>query len=144
MSVPHNIHAELERNLTLSAEHLSKSFLEKLTERQAKAAEWNANLKSVNPGTRLRFSWWRKALLHRHLGDDMQRFGSDKTFQDRRNTLEAEWRRRSGKKRASVAWALNDVLTGFWAGGKPSFIDVLSMMAITTQVCSRLQGIRRR
>jgi hypothetical protein len=33
-------------------------------------------------------------------------------------TLEKEWRIRSGKRTASIPWALNDVVTGFWAGGE--------------------------
>lgn len=57
------------------------------------------------------------ALRHPRLSDDLLVFGNDKTFRERVSTLENEWRSRSGRRIASIPWALNDIVSGFWAGG---------------------------
>jgi hypothetical protein len=97
------------------ADHLSRRFLEALDKRQKVAAEWNAKLDTVSPTLHRRISWRMRAL--RSLPDHFDSYGPTGTQAERRATLEAEWRQHSGKKRGSVTWALNDVMTGFWAGG---------------------------
>jgi hypothetical protein len=99
------------------AHHLSTLFVEKLDKRQCDAAEWNASLKSRTPKWSQRVAWDTYAFFHRSLPEDIDRYGGSHSFKERRQTLEEEWRRRSGIKRGSVVWALNDVMTGFWAGG---------------------------
>nr|XP_019004389.1 uncharacterized protein I203_02506 [Kwoniella mangroviensis CBS 8507]OCF67850.1 hypothetical protein I203_02506 [Kwoniella mangroviensis CBS 8507] len=76
---------------------LSARFLEALELRQTAAQEWNERLSTMNPSMYLKAIWFLKAL--------------------RRAAIEYEWRCRSGRKHGSVAWALNDVMTGFWIGG---------------------------
>ncbi|WVQ94366.1 hypothetical protein IAU59_001445 [Kwoniella sp. CBS 9459] len=100
-----------------SAEHLSERFLESLEARQKAAEEWNRQLPSRSPGAVQRLKWSAKAMTRRKLPGSYSAYGKDGSYVERRKTLEQEWRRRSGRKRGSVAWALNDVMTGFWAGG---------------------------
>jgi ABC-type multidrug transport system fused ATPase/permease subunit len=50
----------------------------------------------------------------RALPDDFGAYGPTGTHAERRQTLEAEWRARSGRKRASIAWALSDTFPNFW------------------------------
>ncbi|OCF34538.1 hypothetical protein I316_03579 [Kwoniella heveanensis BCC8398] len=99
------------------AEHLSERFLEALAKRQKAAEEWNKQLPSHPPSVIRKLKWSTKAMIKRKLPDNYSSYGKDGSYAERRKTLEQEWRRRSGRKRASVAWALNDVMTGFWAGG---------------------------
>ena len=91
--------------------------MEALESRQRAAAEWNMSLQSQIPKWTQLLNWNVKAALHKSLPSDYEKYGSDSSFAERRKTLENEWRKRSGKKRGSVTWALNDVMTGFWAGG---------------------------
>lgn len=102
------------------AHYLSTLFVEKLGDRQRRATEWNKGLKSRRPTFKQRISWNIRAVLRRSLPKDFDKFGGRGSVKDRRQTYEEEWRRRSGMRRGSVVWALNDVMTGFWAGGKPN------------------------
>lgn len=97
------------------AEYLSSRFLECLEKRQNAALEWNARLKEMKPPLAKRISWRLRSL--RSVPPAFGRFGAIDTASGRRQALEAEWRAVSGKKRGSLAWALNDVMVGFWAGG---------------------------
>lgn len=72
------------------------------------AEAWNTKLDAgdVHPNVLKRFVWNLKAL----------RAGTD--FSKSRSDLESEWRTTSGRKHASLAWSLNDVLGRmFWYGG---------------------------
>ncbi|KAL7419852.1 hypothetical protein Q5752_005768 [Cryptotrichosporon argae] len=96
---------------------LSNKFIEALNKRQAAAREWNAQLDTVSVPKRRRAQWALYAALSGSLPADYAQFGPAATYGDRRRTFENEWRQRSGKKKGSVTWALNDSLTGFWSGG---------------------------
>lgn len=77
--------------------------------RRVKAAEeWNAGLETgqVKAPVFTRLRWSVKALSGG--------FG----YRDRRAALEKQWREVDGRKQASLAWAMNDVLGHlFWIGG---------------------------
>jgi ATP-binding cassette subfamily C (CFTR/MRP) protein 1 len=104
----------------MSAEHLSEAFLAALERRRFRANSWNRALPNVRPSRLRRIRWTATALYRRRLGERMLKYGSDRSFQGRLATLEQEWRRQSGIRSASIPWALNDVVTGFWAGGELS------------------------
>ncbi|ORY27673.1 P-loop containing nucleoside triphosphate hydrolase protein [Naematelia encephala] len=97
--------------------NLSARFLERLAHRQQQAEAWNASLKSRRAPRISRVTWAYQALLKRSLPEDLSAFGSTGSFTERQASLENEWRQRSGRRAASITWALNDVMTGFWAGG---------------------------
>jgi len=96
------------------ADKISASY-----ERRAKAAkEYNTRLVSgeVRPG--LKAIWW--------------------TLKGRRKELEEEWRTRTGKKKPSLAWAINDsVKWWFWTGGLMKFVsDTLQVTSpLVVKVC---------
>ncbi|WRT65384.1 uncharacterized protein IL334_002327 [Kwoniella shivajii] len=90
---------------------------EALDKRQQDARKWNEALPTAHPTTRQKVSWRTRALFHYSLPNDLSSFGEADSYAHRLHALEVEWRNRSGKKRGSVSWALNDVMTGFWAGG---------------------------
>ncbi|KAI0649348.1 ABC protein [Trametes meyenii] len=72
------------------------------------ASEWNAQLANgeIQPSALKRAKWSLQALRGK---------GS---YSERRAALEAQWREVDGRKEASLAWALNDVLgRDFWFGG---------------------------
>lgn len=86
--------------------------------RRKKADSWNDGLGDARPSRLQRIRWNITALSRRHFSRDMLKFGKDRSFSDRMATLEREWRCQSGRRSASIPWALNDVVTGFWAGGE--------------------------
>jgi hypothetical protein len=94
---------------------LSERFLEALERRQKAAEEWNAQLGTAKLPLRKRLAWRARAI--RTLPERFSAYGPTATIADRRSTLEQEWRQNSGKRYGSVTWALNDIMTGFWAGG---------------------------
>lgn len=102
------------------ADKISASY-----ERRAKAAkEYNARLVSgeVRPG--LKAIWW--------------------TLKGRRKELEEEWRTRAGKKKPSLAWAINDsVKWWFWTGGLMKFVsDTLQVTSpLVVKVCSLFRSL---
>jgi hypothetical protein len=100
------------------AEYLSEAFLSSLQRRREQADGWNRNLRNVSPTRLQRMRWTLRALRLHRLSDDLLSYGKDKTVQDRVSTFEEEWRSRSGRRSASIPWALNDVVSGFWAGGR--------------------------
>jgi ATP-binding cassette subfamily C (CFTR/MRP) protein 1 len=100
------------------AEYLSEAFLSSLQRRREQADSWNRNLRNVSPTRLQRMRWTLRALRHHRLSEDLLTYGKDKTVQDRVSTFEEEWRSRSGRRSASIPWALNDVVSGFWAGGE--------------------------
>ncbi|KAJ7221015.1 ABC protein [Mycena haematopus] len=72
------------------------------------ANEWNAGLDNgrITPPMFLRLIWAVKALR------------SGVYYRNRRATLEKRWREVTGRREASLAWSLNDVLGHlFWIGG---------------------------
>jgi len=97
---------------------LSEAFLAALERRRDKANSWNRGLSDVQPSRFQRVRWTLIALRQRRFGNDMLEYGPDQSFRERKATLQQEWRRRSGMRSASIPWALNDVVTGFWAGGE--------------------------
>lgn len=99
------------------AEYLSTAFLAALLKRETAASEWNQGLAKAIPSRRKRIAWLWTALRHTALPPTVSTYGSDKTLRDRIETLEHEWRAKSGRRRASIPWALNDTMSGFWAGG---------------------------
>ncbi|WVQ72250.1 hypothetical protein IAR50_001799 [Cryptococcus sp. DSM 104548] len=99
------------------AQPLSTRFMEHLENRQNKAREWNQTLPTARPSKKRQLAWTFTAATRRSLGSQYTRHGSDKTFKERRATLEKEWRECSGRRHGSVTWALNDTLSGFWSGG---------------------------
>jgi hypothetical protein len=108
------------------AELLSNKFIEAFERRQAQAAEYNACLDDptnpLRPPRRKRLAWKVRSLCSRmppYITDFAPpgKDGGNLTRQQRIQAMEAEWRARSGRKKASVIWALNDVMEGFWAGG---------------------------
>lgn len=78
-------------------------------DRRVKAAVlWNERLANgeIHPSLFKRAVWTFKAL------------SSPSSFCERRAELETHWRNFDGRKRASLAWALNDTLgKEFWLGG---------------------------
>ena len=80
------------------------------------AAEWNAKLDKgeIRPSTLRRLIWDTRAIRTMKT-DDASR---GQTYRERRVALEEHWKRVEGKKKASLAWALNDVFGwSFWLGG---------------------------
>ncbi len=110
---------------TRAAEHVSTRFSESFDRRVIEAEEFNRRLDDpsapAQPPRTKRIQWAWQAL--RPLPQDVLAFAapgsSDQksSFRQRRKTLEDEWRGRSGRRKASVVWALNDCMEGFWAGG---------------------------
>ncbi|TDL20835.1 ABC protein [Rickenella mellea] len=86
--------------------------------RTAEANEWNEKLQNgeINPGSFKRASWAFKACL---FGWSLKSSSGDKTsIKERREAYERRWREVDGRKRPSLAWALNDTFGfHFWAGG---------------------------
>ncbi|KAJ7510427.1 ABC protein [Mycena galericulata] len=96
----------------LGPEQESGYLSEKLDEawaRRVKAAEdWNAGLDDgrIVPRVLTRFFWSIRALA------------GGFEYRARRSVLEKQWREVGGRKEASLAWAMNDVLGHlFWIGG---------------------------
>ncbi|KAJ6630972.1 P-loop containing nucleoside triphosphate hydrolase protein [Mycena sp. CBHHK59/15] len=86
--------------------YLSEKLDEAWARRVNAANEWNAGLDKVTPPLLTRFLWSVKSLA------------SGMHHSDRRSALEKHWREVDGRKKASLAWALNDVLGHlFWIGG---------------------------
>ncbi|WVW79673.1 hypothetical protein I302_101642 [Kwoniella bestiolae CBS 10118] len=96
---------------------LSTRFLEALRSRQDKAQLWNKQLSGMDPTIYLRLIWLLKASTTRFLPGDISSFGPTDDYMLRYRALRSEWRGRSGKRHGSVAWALNDIIDGFWIGG---------------------------
>jgi ATP-binding cassette, subfamily C (CFTR/MRP), member 1 len=83
---------------------LSRRFDESWARRSKAAQEWNERLSKgeISPSLKLRVQWVIRALL-----------GGPSLEERKRN-----WQLKGGRKEASIAWALNDVLgREFWAGG---------------------------
>ncbi|KAL1410098.1 hypothetical protein Q8F55_004101 [Vanrija albida] len=112
------------------ADYLSDKFLANLERRQKAAAEWNEQLPTAVPKWTTRTKWaWTAATKH-HLPPAFAPYGSDKSYAERKATLEAEWRGHSGKKKGSITWALNDTFPNFWWGGVYKLVaDEAQLMA---------------
>ncbi|KAJ7086329.1 ABC protein [Mycena belliarum] len=98
-----------------SAEHLTAALEAAWARRVAAAADWNARLESgeARAGVWKRVRW---ALPGRDA-----------------RALEKQWREKEGRREASLAWALNDVLGHlFWRGG------VFKVVSDTSQLCGPL------
>ncbi|TRM64247.1 P-loop containing nucleoside triphosphate hydrolase protein [Schizophyllum amplum] len=90
------------------AGHLSAALDSSWERRCVEAAAYNARLESgeIRPSLRKRIAWRMRAL------------GSPAHYRERRAQLEQQWRDVSGRREASLAWALNDTLgRAFWIGG---------------------------
>lgn len=77
------------------------------------AAEWNANLEKgeIYPSALRRRMWDIRAIR-------MDETSRGRTYRERRAALEAHWKMVGGRKKPSLAWALNDVFGwSFWLGG---------------------------
>ncbi|KAI4517938.1 P-loop containing nucleoside triphosphate hydrolase protein [Schizophyllum commune Loenen D] len=88
--------------------HLSAVFDASWDRRILDAADYNKRLSAgeISPTLRQRLTWTLRALT------------TPSHFASRRAAFEDEWRTNSGKKEASLAWALNDALgREFWMGG---------------------------
>ena len=76
--------------------------------RVREAAEWNARLDKgeIHPGLLRRSMWTISALAHGH------------GWRKRRDARQERWRTVDARKRASLAWALNEPFAfEFWSGG---------------------------
>ncbi|KAL1697054.1 P-loop containing nucleoside triphosphate hydrolase protein [Schizophyllum commune] len=88
--------------------HLSAVFDASWDRRILEAADYNKRLSAgeISPTLRQRLTWTLRSLT------------TPSHFASRRAAFEEEWRTNSGKKEASLAWALNDALgREFWMGG---------------------------
>ncbi len=104
------------------AEYLSNKFSAAFEKRRLAAAEYNARLdsptKPLQPNRRKRLAWKFRAMRSSLPAGVSDYAPSGRlTRRQRITAMEAEWRAVSGRKKASVIWALNDVMEGFWAGG---------------------------
>ncbi|PPQ72540.1 hypothetical protein CVT26_004018 [Gymnopilus dilepis] len=96
-----------------SAAHISQSILQSFDRRVKEADEYNERLAQgqINPG--LKGIWW--------------------SITGKRNEKEAEWKNKTGKKKASLVWAMNDsVKWWFWSAG------LFKLVGDTAQVTSPL------
>ncbi|THV02862.1 ABC transporter [Dendrothele bispora CBS 962.96] len=96
-----------------AAARIGEIILESFERRQKKANEYNERLArgDVSPG--LKAVWW--------------------TLKGNRQAREKEWREKTGKKRASLVWAMNDsVKWFFWTGG------LFKVIGDTAQITSPL------
>lgn len=87
---------------------LSAKLDESWARRVKEAENWNTQLANgtVTPGYLRRVVW------------SVQAARSGRNYAKRRTSLEKNWRENSGRKHASLAWALNDTFgISFWAGG---------------------------
>lgn len=76
--------------------------------RVEEANAWNEKLSSgeIKPGIFKRVRW------------SVQAIKGGKKFGERRVSLETQWREKTGRREASLAWALNDTFgVLFWLGG---------------------------
>lgn len=83
------------------------------TRRINAAAEWNAKLDrgEIRASALKRLIWDIRAIK----ADSSSR---GQTYKERRAVLEEQWRKVRGRKKASLAWTLNDVFGwSFWLGG---------------------------
>ncbi|OAX34172.1 hypothetical protein K503DRAFT_699205, partial [Rhizopogon vinicolor AM-OR11-026] len=81
--------------------------------RVQEAADWNARLESgeISPSLLKRTSWAFRAIFRK--GEKQP-----STWSERRAACQKRWRESEGRKKASLTWALNDVLFySFWIGG---------------------------
>lgn len=123
------------------AEHLSVLLLEKLEQRKQKADRWNQSLATRAPSKWQRLRWSIKAIRKGKFGPSFDEYGSSGTYLQRQELLEREWRQCSGKREASLTWALNEVFPSFWWGGQSSakqFCRPLADISRIVQGCGRL------
>ena len=94
-----------DRSSGAIADKITRSF----EERQRKAAEYNARLANgeISPG--LKGIWW--------------------SLRGQRQEREKEWREKTGKKKASLTWAVNDsVFWFFWSAGVLRLISDVALI----------------
>jgi ATP-binding cassette subfamily C (CFTR/MRP) protein 1 len=100
---------------------LSDKFLAVYKARMNEATAYNSRLNdhTITPSAWNRFKWNAYSTCSSALPSDFANFaeGGRHTRKQRYMAYENEWRQRSGRKQASIIWALNDVLTGFWGAG---------------------------
>jgi len=100
---------DISREAGQMAEKLEAAW----TRRINAAAEWNAKLDrgEIRASALKRLIWDARAIK----ADSSSR---GQTYKERRAALEEQWRKVKGRKKASLAWALNDVFGwSFWLGG---------------------------
>ncbi|KAL4062863.1 ABC protein [Scleroderma citrinum] len=101
------------REINALSEKLESSW----GKRVAAAAEWNAKLDrgDINPSVLKRLIWAMRAIPSEK---DHRPDSKERNYSERRMALEQRWREVEGRKEASLAWALNDVVGwSFWLGG---------------------------
>lgn len=120
---------------------LGNKFAAAYRKREVSAKEYNARL--IDPVRPLRPSRYRKLkwrfglVIHprRHNSTDLPTakpsVGLATSTRGRDlQALEEEWRNGSGKRKASITMALNDTMSGFWAGGLYKVLgDTAQLMA---------------
>lgn len=134
------------------AEPLADAFLAAYRRRKIRAEVYNAQLLSeIRPSLRQRFGWHLRAALGHAAATNDPASGSSSGLRSDRSlryqTYENEWRQKSGQRHASIIWALNDVLTGFWAAGLfKIFGDMCQLMVplVTKQLILYAQRGERR
>uniref|UniRef100_A0A8H7Y0W3 ABC transporter n=1 Tax=Psilocybe cubensis TaxID=181762 RepID=A0A8H7Y0W3_PSICU len=95
------------------AAHIAHLITESFDRRTQKANDYNTKLANGEIGPGIKGIWW--------------------SIQGKRQEKEAEWRQKTGKKKASLVWALNDsVMWWFWSAG------LLKVVGDTAQVTSPL------
>lgn len=104
------------------ADHLSTKFVAAFEKRQLDASEYNSRLDDLQnplrPPRRKRIIWEFRAMRSTLPPNATTYAPSGRlTRRQRVKAMEAEWRAVSGRKKASIVWALNDIMEGFWAGG---------------------------
>jgi len=98
-----------ERN----AEHIATLITQSFERRVFAAQDYNERLAKGEIGPGLKVVWW--------------------SIQGKRTEKEKQWREKTGRKKASLVWAMNDsVKWWFWSGG------VLKLIGDTAQVTSPL------
>jgi hypothetical protein len=95
------------------AAHISELITESFLRRVQNAEEYNTRLARGEIGPGIKGVWW--------------------SITRKREAKEREWRERTGKKKGSLVWAMNDsVKWWFWSGG------LLKVVGDTLQVTSTL------
>ncbi|KAJ9102573.1 hypothetical protein QFC21_002974 [Naganishia friedmannii] len=120
---------------------LGSKFAAAYRKREVSAKEYNARLidpmKPLRPSRYRRFKWRLGLAVHprRHKSSDLPTIKASidsGTSTSGRNlqAMEEEWRNGSGKRKASITMALNDTMSGFWAGGLYKVLgDTAQLMA---------------
>ena len=100
------------------ASHISELITESFLRRVQQAEEYNERLANGEIGPGIKGVWW--------------------SITGKRETKEREWREKTGKRKASLVWAMNDsVKWWFWSGGALKVVgDVAQVTSpLVVKVC---------